>query len=523
MALTDQGTRAGFTGRHIATLSARDVPIFISFFDKFHICRFANEHLCRSYGRSQKELVGLHMRDLLGAEVYAARGPHLAEAESGKEVLFEAHVPYPDGRSHDAEIRYIPQMSVDGFEGLHILVVDIERQKHRFRSVFDGTALGFFEIDLLSLHATLRELRATGVSNLAEFVRDNLPFIRQVLDVTRVVDLNSKAMEMFGVKRDAAVGRALGDWCPDAGLAVWNEVLVAYLSELASYEGETVMTREDGTTIDVLVNCAFPKRLEGQVIVVVGVVDISRRLENERALVKVSQDLVHAGRIATLGELTASIAHEVNQPLGAIAANGHAALRWLNRPVADIEQSSLAIRRMIDEATRASDIITRVRKMAKNNTSERSSCSVESVIKEALDIAGRQLHAHGASIVLSLSFDQPSVFADRIQLQQVLINLLINAAQAMSDAHVTKRTIYLTSHRKQSVVEIEVADTGPGLGDDADRIFNAFYTTKPAGMGLGLSICKTIVEAHDGTIIAGSHKAGGAAFTFTLPLYNQSP
>jgi PAS domain S-box-containing protein len=517
MTMTGDGITTSFQHRILTPLQAADVPIFISFFDAGHICRFANEHLCRSYGRKPQEMIGLHMREVLGMEVYAARLAHLAEAARGKEVLFEARVPYPDGRWHDAEIRYIPQMGQEGFEGLHILVVDIERQKHRFRSVFDGTALGFFEIDLLNLNTMLNRLREAGISDLANHVHNNLTLIRQVLDVTRVVDLNQKAMEMFGVTRQTAIGRPLGDWCPNAGLSVWNEVLVAYLSESASYEGETVMLREDGKSIDVLVNCAFPKRLEGQVIVVVGVVDISRRLENERALVKLNQELVHAARVATLGELTASIAHEVNQPLGAVAANGHAALRWLNRPVADVDEARLAIRRMIDEATRASDIITHVRKMAKNNISERSSCVIGEVIKEALEIVGRQLRSHGASVLLSLSSDTNDVFADRIQLQQVVINLLVNAAQAMSEAASAERSIFLSTRQRQGFVEVEIADTGPGIGDEPEHLFNAFYTTKQTGMGIGLSVSKTIIESHGGTISAGQHKSGGAAFTFTLP------
>jgi PAS domain S-box-containing protein len=501
------------------SMSADAVPILISFFDTDHICRFANEHHCRWYGRTPEELTGLHMKDFLGEQAYIERMSHLERVAAGHEVLFEAPVPFLDGSWHDAEIRYIPQIGRNGFEGFHILVIDIERQKHRFRSVFDGTALGFFEIDLLHLHSLLAELKQSGVSNLADFAASDLSFIRRVLDVTPIVDLNEKAMEMFGVTRAQAIGRPLGDWCPDEALTTWNENLVAYLSRELSYEGETVMMREDGTPVDVLLNCAFPKQTEGQVIVVVGLIDITRRLESERALIKAQQELAHAARVATLGELTASIAHEVNQPLGAIVANGHAALRWLNRPEANVEEAKLAMRRMIDEATRASEIISHIRKMAKNSKSERTIFEINSVIGEAVEITGRQLRSNGANLVISLAADRAQVCADRIQIQQVIINLLVNAAQAMSEIGAGERSIFVETLRSDHAVEIVVSDTGPGFKDEkTDQLFNAFYTTKATGMGMGLSISKTIVESHGGRISASHREGGGAMFTFSLPL-----
>ena len=505
--------------RNFPSMTADAVPILISFFDVNHICCFANEHHCKWYGRTPTELTGLHMREFLGVEVYEERLPYLRQVSDGNEVLFEASVPYTDGSWHDAEIRYIPQMGKNGFEGFHILVVDIERQKHRFRSVFDGTALGFFEIDLLNLHKKLAEVEASGVTDLAAYAAADLGFVRRVLDVIRVVDLNEKAMEMFQVTRRAAIGRSLGDWCPDHGLQTWNSVLVGYLSGEASYEGESVMVTENGKSIDVLINCAFPKRMEGQVIVVVGLIDISKRLLNERALAKAQHELAHSARVATLGEMSASIAHEVNQPLGAIVANGHAALRWLNRPLADVNEAKSAIRRMVDEATRASEIISHIRKMATNSSSDRTVFSINAVIEEAVEITGRQLRSHRANVIVNLDERVPRVSADRIQVQQVIINLLVNAAQAMSESGVQNRSIYIQTVRNDEEVHIEIADTGPGIDEaKADQLFNAFYTTKESGMGMGLSISKTIVESHGGVISAASREGGGARFRFSLPV-----
>jgi PAS domain S-box-containing protein len=505
-------------GQDYLPLSTDAFPILISFFDANHVCRFANEYHTDWYGRTPEELTGQHMVDFLGEEAYQTRLPYLNRVAAGEEVLFEAPVPFLDGTWHDAEIRYIPQLGRRGFEGFHILVVDIARQRHRFRSVFDGTALGFFEIDLLNLHSLVVDLKARGIVDLAGYAASNSEFIRQVMDLTLVTDINQKAMEMFGLNRETAIGRPLGDWCPPESLNAWNNTLISYFSGKKSYEAETVMRRKDGSYIDVLLNCAFPERTEGQVIVVIGLVDITQRLAGEKALVKAHQELAHAARVATLGELTASIAHEVNQPLAAVVTNGLAALRWLDRPAPNLEESKAAINRMIDEATRASQIITRTRNMAKNAASERTVLPIGSIIGEAVEITGRQLRSLDSSLQLSLDAAGATVLVDRIQIQQVIINLLMNAAQAMSDASSNERVITLSCSVRNEMLEIKVSDTGPGIPDRASQqLFNAFYTTKSTGMGMGLSISRSIVEAHGGEINAENGTAGGAIFIFTIP------
>ncbi|WP_158266269.1 PAS domain-containing sensor histidine kinase [Allosphingosinicella deserti] len=492
------------------------VPALISFFDADHICRYANDHHLRWYGRSPEGLVGMHMRDFLGEDAYLERLPHLERVAAGEQVSFEASVPYRDGGWRDGAIRYVPRFGPAGFEGFHTLVFDRSRDQHRFRSVFDGTAVGFWEIDLSNMRAMLAQMTEEGRDVLAH-VEADLSFVRQALAVTPVLDLNEKACRMLAVERGSSIGRPLGDWCPDEHLDAWNRNLLAYLRGEESYETETVVRRQDGSTLDVLLSCAFPNTPSQQVIVVVGMVDISERVARERELAKAQADLAHAARVATLGELMASIAHEVNQPLSAVVANGNAALRWLNRPEHEIEEARSAINRIMSEATRASEIIARTRQMAVKGTSSRTDFCVNQMIEEAVEITRRQTAALGATISLSPAPGMPLLHADRIQLQQIMINLIVNAAQAMHEQPEGARRIAIASYACEAGLMIEVADTGPGIGDKAHRIFDAFFTTKPDGMGMGLSVVKGIVEAHGGSIRAAPRIGGGTLFQVKLP------
>ncbi|MFC3712307.1 PAS domain-containing protein [Sphingoaurantiacus capsulatus] len=498
------------------------VPVLISFFDENLVCRFANAHHNRWYGRSPQELIGLPMSEFLPPEIYAKRLPYLARVAAGEQVSFDAPVPHRDGTLHDAAIRYVPKMGPRGFAGFYTLVFDVAVQQHRFRSVFDGNAVAFWEIDVSGVTALLMAEVERGVTDpIAQLATDPLR-IRAAMDAVRIIDVNDKAASLFGVDRDAVAGRSVSRFWPPASETAFVGSVAASFQGDATYEVETVLLRADGRLVDVLFTCAFPRDAGPAHYVTVGFVDISERVAKERALAKVQADLAHAARVATLGELTASIAHEVNQPLAAVAANGNAALRWLNRPVPDIGEVKAAIDRIIEEATRASEIIARTRALAMKGETERQVFCPNTMVHDAVALVRRQLDAGGVELRLELADDLPPINADRIQLQQVTINLMINAAQAMADQPAGTRQLTVASRHEGDAVLFEVADTGPGFpGCDSSKLFGAFYTTKPTGMGMGLSVARTIVEAHGGVIDAYCLGEGtGAAFRFTVPAHD---
>jgi signal transduction histidine kinase/ligand-binding sensor domain-containing protein len=231
-------------------------------------------------------------------------------------------------------------------------------------------------------------------------------------------------------------------------------------------------------------------------------------------------ELAHANRLATMGQLTASIAHEVNQPLSASILNAGSALRWLKTDPPDLGEIRQALDRIVRDGNRAADVIGRIRSMVKKAPAEREDLVINTKVTNVLAIANSELLKHGIVIRTELAPDLPLVKGDRVQIQQVLLNLILNAAEAMSTLPDGPRELVIRSGRDESGnVLVSVRDTGPGLSPEAmDRIFHPFYTSKKEGLGLGLSICQSIIEAHGGRLWASANSPRGAVFQFTLPI-----
>jgi PAS domain S-box-containing protein len=238
----------------------------------------------------------------------------------------------------------------------------------------------------------------------------------------------------------------------------------------------------------------------------------------ERALQQTQTELAHATRLTTLGQLTASIAHEVNQPLAAIVANGDACLRWLQRTPPDVGKAHDSVQAMISDGNRASDVVRRIRGLAKYSAPHSTLVNVNDVIEEVILLVRREVMSGHVVVKLDLAQDLPPVLFDRVQLQQVIINLVVNSVQAMADNKERPRELLIRSSRSTTdKVHIAVTDTGIGIDPEtAKRLFEAFFTTKSTGMGIGLSICRSIIEAKGGRIWATANDGPGATFQFTL-------
>jgi signal transduction histidine kinase len=264
--------------------------------------------------------------------------------------------------------------------------------------------------------------------------------------------------------------------------------------------------------------------------------------ERERAELKIRQmhaELAHMTRVLTVGEMTASIAHEVSQPLAAIVTNGNAGLRWLSGHSPDLEQTSQAIRRIIRDGKRASEVVSRIGALFKKAPTVQEALEINEVIQEVLTLTQNEVHSNGVLLRTQLASDLPPVLGDRVQLQQVILNLILNAIQAMGGVTDGSRELELISEKacpsqrgskteinekndlasaKCTEVLITARDSGPGFDpQNIDRLFNAFYTTKPQGLGMGLSISRSIIEAHGGRLWAKANAPRGAVFQFTLP------
>jgi C4-dicarboxylate-specific signal transduction histidine kinase len=258
-------------------------------------------------------------------------------------------------------------------------------------------------------------------------------------------------------------------------------------------------------------------------LLITGLMEIKRRVEQSRtraheALRQAQSDLARVNRVATMGELTASLAHEVNQPIAAAVTDANTCLRWLTRDQPDLEEARQAASRVVKDATRAAEIITRIRSLFKKSTQERALVDVNEVIYEMIVLLRSEATRYSVSVRTELAADLPHVMGDRLQLQQVLMNLMINGIDAMKDIEGSRELVIRSQRADDDQLMLAVSDTGVGLPrQQADQIFDAFFTTKVHGTGMGLRISRSIVESHGGRLWAADNLPRGASFHLTLP------
>jgi PAS domain S-box-containing protein len=341
----------------------------------------------------------------------------------------------------------------------------------------------------------------------------------------RVVDVNRQACESLGYGREELVGLHPRDF--DAGL---DEAAIARLADRAGagerINFETRHRRKDGTVFPVEIR-AGTFRQGGKLFYLALARDMSERTlaedtlrAKDQALEVARTELARVSRLTTLGEMTASIAHEVSQPLGAMIASAAAGARWLAAEPPDMAEARAAFENIVADGKRARDVIVRVRALAKRQVPRIELLDVNRKILDVLALTERELPGHGIVLRTELAGTLPPVAGDRVQLQQVLLNLILNAIDAMSAVHDRPRELAIVSRTDgPNAVVVEVRDSGTGLDPEgAERVFEAFYTTKTEGVGIGLSISRSIIEAHGGRLWAGPNEPRGAVFRFSLPV-----
>jgi len=289
-------------------------------------------------------------------------------------------------------------------------------------------------------------------------------------------------------------------------------------AEKRDHQFEYRMIAADGSVVwlrdlvTVVVEGERVTRLRGVMI------DLTNRKRAEEALRQAQADLARVNRVTTMGELTASLAHEVNQPIAAAVTNANTCLRWLAANTPNLEEARAAATRIVKDGTRAGEIISRIRLLFKNSTPPRELVDVNELIREMIVVLRGEATRYSISIWTELAADLPQVIGDRVQLQQVLMNLMINAIDAMKDVDGTRELVITSQRAENEQILASVSDTGVGLPpQQVDQIFNAFFTTKPDGTGMGLRISRSLIESHGGRLWAADNSPRGATFHFTLP------
>lgn len=399
----------------------------------------------------------------------------------------------------------------------------LEQSEQRFRDLFQHLPVPVMQVNSTGLLEQLQNLRNDGVDDLARYMADNPEFVWTAMDGTIIEQANDAAVKVFGAldSRDLR-GSITPLWRNHS--EVYAQLLQERYFYLTAFEEEVTLTTFDGRTREGSLTVTFPPALAKHGLTIHAFVDATERKNAERKLRQIEAEYAHAARISMLGELTASIAHEVNQPLAAITTYGEAGLRWLDRPKPQVSEVRDIVTRIVADAQRAASVIARVRNMASQKQHEEV-VSLDVLVAEAVTFLGHEFRLHNVKVTHLPPGGITLVSVDRIQVQQVVVNLAVNAVQAISTSNSEHRELLVRVFEEQAQVRCSVEDSGPGIPmENVDRIFQSFFTTKDNGMGMGLPISRSIIEAHGGRLFVDNDSLlGGARISFVLPKSPSGP
>ena len=389
----------------------------------------------------------------------------------------------------------------------------------RFDELFVRLMVSLAVIVGMTLVALTRQKAAADLqrqARLLDLTHDGI-FVRDMDDV--ITYWNRGAEELYGWQPDAAIGKHARELLRTNNAAAIEEARSRLLAA-GHWEGEVIRTRRDGQQLVVAGRWSLQRDQRGRPLAVMETnTDVTDRKRAEEGLAEAQAELSHVMRATSLGELTASIAHEINQPLAAIVTNGEVSLRLLARDPPDLGEAREAIGDLIAAARRAADIIQRLRALFRKTEARKLPLDINGVIGEVVPLVQRVLINKQVTLHLELAPALPNVLADRVQLQQVIVNLVSNAADAMISVTDRPRDLFVRSElATEGRVAVAVQDSGVGIDPkDAGRLFDAFFTTKPEGMGIGLAVSRSIVQNHGGKLWATATSGPGATFRCRLP------
>ncbi|MBS7538168.1 two-component system sensor histidine kinase NtrB [Ancylobacter lacus] len=393
------------------------------------------------------------------------------------------------------------------------------------RCLVSIAAIGVTTLLCLRNEATTASLRDQAA--LLDLSHDAI-FVRAPSDA--IVYWNGGAERLYGWSREEALGHAAGTLLRTVLPAPRSQIM-ASLHATGFWEGEVRHTTRDGREVTCLSRWSAQRDARGRSLGTLETNhDITARKTAEHDLRQAEAALAEVTRVSTLGALTASIAHEVNQPLAAVITSGEACLRWLRRPVPDIAEAEETVQRMIANGRRASEVIARLRALARRDPPDHRPIDLSELVEDSLPLLEWELASHRVRLALRLAPALPRIGGDRGQLQQVLINLALNALHAMDAVPEADRTLTIRTALRQAgagpgnggEVAVTVEDAGPGAPPETlESLFAPFFSTRDDGMGLGLSVARSIVEAHGGRLVAQPGAAAGLCLTFTLPVLSE--
>lgn len=496
--------------------------------DPDDIILFWNDGAEHLYGWTRKEAVGRNCGELLQCEFPRTEvGAALQETGHWSGELVRTR---RDGTRLVLASRWLLRRDPDGrpvgviessadLTRQRIAAAQVEASERRYRTIFDAAGFAAWESDCSGTNQVLAALPAG--TDLGSWLRAEPDRVRQAFQAAVVLDANSAAVALFEAQdRADLVGTSItARYLPESTEALIG-IFEALIGGQHTAESEVRLTTFSGRVVDVVLRITRLPADGPYARVLVMAFDVTERNEARARVEQISAELAHAARVSMLGQLAASIAHEVNQPLAAIVNYGKSARRWLGRAQPDLDEVSSCVDKMLSNATRAAEVVSRVRAMARKEVAEAQLLDLSELIEDAIALVQREARIAGIKVRRTGSTNLPPVLGDKVQVQQVMMNLLLNAIHAMQEVRGRPRELCIeTSVSPAAMARVAVIDCGIGFAPGGEaKLFEPFFTTKPNGMGMGLSICKSLIEAQGGRIFASNNDGLGATVAFTLPL-----
>jgi PAS domain S-box-containing protein len=395
---------------------------------------------------------------------------------------------------------------------------ELRDSERRYRYIFQSTGVSIWEVDFSQVKTAMDDLKARGVRDLRQYLAAHPEFVERAISMGRILDVNDATVELFGARDKQELLVSVDKLLTPETHELFAGELIALAEGTPGFESHTSLKTLKGDPLSVVLTITFPAESAKLNSVLVTIIDVTEQKRAEEALRQAHAELAHVSRVTTLGEMAASIAHEVDQPLSGVVINATACLRFLTAASPNLDEVRDGLEAIARDGRRAAEVTARIRALARRTPTEKEPLDINEVVREVVALAEGEARRARARLRTELAGNLPRVLGDRVQLQQVVLNLLLNGLEAMHAVVSGPRELIISTHGEATDrVRVAVQDSGSGIDPQlATRMFEAFHTTKRGGMGLGLSISRTIVEQHGGRLWAVPNAGPGTTFHFTV-------